>query len=111
MQKFNFYFSQIFCTQKSLLSTQKHFPFIKTKFRKFRPDADVSGLNLTPSEKIYFRYFGPPGSSDTHAGESGSSTPLPNGLNDANQQLPQGEQNGVSFVVVGGFCCSNSAIF
>jgi hypothetical protein len=55
---------------------------------------------LTPSEKIYFRYFGPPSSGDNRAGESGSSTPLPNGINDGQSvQQVTGvgiEQNGHS---------------
>lgn len=87
---------EIFCHFSiSLYFFKTSFSNLIFKLSFFRPDADISGLNLTPSEKIYFRYFGSPGSSDTHAGESGSSTPLPNGVNDASQQ--QGaEQNGVS---------------
>ncbi|KAI6192346.1 hypothetical protein M3Y97_00327700 [Aphelenchoides bicaudatus] len=68
---------------------------VRNRCRDMRPDADISGLNLTPSEKIYFRYFGSPGGSETQAGESGSSTPLPNGVNDNNQSTQQ-EQNGHS---------------
>jgi hypothetical protein len=70
---------------------------VRNRCRDMRPDADISGLNLTPSEKIYFRYFGPPTSGDTRAGESGASTPLPNGINETSGPASGVgiEQNGV----------------
>ncbi|KAI6204732.1 hypothetical protein M3Y94_00710400 [Aphelenchoides besseyi] len=71
---------------------------VRNRCRDMRPEADLSALNLTPSEKIYFRYFGPPTGGDNR-GDSGSSTPLPNGLNENNASGVQNstiEQNGHS---------------
>ncbi|KAI6217098.1 hypothetical protein M3Y99_01783900 [Aphelenchoides fujianensis] len=72
---------------------------VRNRCRDMRPDADLSALNLTPSEKIYFRHFGPPTGSENRA-ESGASTPLPNGVSEAaggaGAQNATSEQNGHS---------------
>ncbi|CAD5234035.1 unnamed protein product [Bursaphelenchus xylophilus] len=57
---------------------------VRNRCKDIPADADLTTLNLTPSEQIYFRYFGCPNALDNNnrSGDGEGVSPVPNGLED-----------------------------
>ncbi|CAD5231053.1 unnamed protein product [Bursaphelenchus okinawaensis] len=57
---------------------------VRNRCKDLAADADLTVLNLTPSEQIYYRYFGCPNALDNNnrSGDGEGISPVPNGIDD-----------------------------